>query len=334
MKPILRRRWLQRCGSIAIAAAAGAAGWMPATAAANTAWPAKPIRLIVPFNVGTPPDIVARLVAQAITPSLGQPVVVDNRPGAIGIVGLNEMLRQPADGHTLYCLLMPVTTAKALLPSQRIDLLADTEPVVQLDWSDSVLVVNHDVTARNVAEFIELLRARPNQFSFGSGGNGTPAHLAGEVFKTQQKVSAVHVPYAQFTQAIPDLLGNRIQFMFLTSAVAVPQVKSGKLKALAVVSAQRVAALPEVPTMAEEGLGNFDTRSWDGIIVRAGTPRDVIERLNREIRKALESPQLRERFADLGLVPAAGTPQEFGELIRREIDRWGAVIRAAGIRAD
>ncbi|MGD9944922.1 MAG: Bug family tripartite tricarboxylate transporter substrate binding protein [Burkholderiaceae bacterium] len=325
-----RRLWLQRFG-IGAAAAGSAAIWGAAKA---SSWPTRPLRLIVPFNVGTPPDIVSRLLAQLISPGLGQPVVVENRPGAIGIVGLNEMLRQPADGHTLFCLLMPVTTAKALLPNQRIDLVADTEPVIQVDWNESVLVVSREVPARSVRELIELLRAKPNQLSFGSGGNGTPAHLTAEVFKAQQQVSAVHVPYAQFMQAVPDLMNNRIQFMFLTSTVAVPQVKSGKLAALAVVGAQRLAALPEVPTMAEAGFGDFDTRSWDGIIVKAGTPREVVERLNREIRTALETPQVRERFAELGMVPAPGTPQQFGELIRREITRWTEVIRAAGIRAE
>lgn len=313
-----------------------AAGALPVTAlrAQAAAWPSKPIRIVVPFNVGTPPDITSRLIAEALTPALGQTVFVENRPGAVGTIGLAEVLRQPADGHNLFCMLMPVTTAPALLPNLRIDLLKDIEPVAQIDWTYSVLVVNKDLPATRVDQLIALMRAKPGGLSFGSGGNGTPAHLAGEMFKVQQKVSAVHVPYAQFGQAVPDLISGRLQFMFLTSNVAVPQVQSGRLRALAVVGNERLAALPAVPTMAQEGLPEFDTRSWDGIVVKAGTPREIVDRLNREIRRAVESPRMRERFAELGMAPASGTPQEFGALIQRDMKRWAELIRAAGIRIE
>lgn len=326
-----RRRFLQHLAAAGLAA--GAAGRIAPAAANEPGWPRKPLRLIVPFTTGTPPDLVSRLVAQPLSKSLGQPVIVDNRPGAIGGVALGELLRQPADGHTLFCMLMPVTTAPALVPGFKFDLVREIQPVAQLDWSVSVLVVNRALPAANVAELISLAKARPGQLAFASGGNGTPAHLAAELFKAKYGLSATHVPYAQFAQSLPDLQENRVQFMFMSSAVAVSHVTSGKVRALAVVANERLKALPDVPTMVEQGHADFDVRNWDGIVVRAGTPPEIVERLNQELVRIVSAPEMRERFLDMGVVPAPGTPQALGELIQRDMERWGRVIRAAGIQA-
>jgi tripartite-type tricarboxylate transporter receptor subunit TctC len=297
-------------------------------------YPAKPIKLIVPYSVGTPPDIVSRLVADRMSPGLGQPVVVENRPGATGTVGLTELTRQPADGYTLYNMLMPVSVAPALYPQQGLDFKKVMDPVGQFTWYYNVLVVHPEVKAANVRELVQLLKARQAGYSFASGGNGTPAHLSGELFKLQAQVQAQHVPYNQFPQGISDLVAGRIQFMFLTSSVSVPLVQSGKVRALAVTGGERLPALPSVPTMTELGYKDFLVRGWDGLVVRAGTPKPIIARLNAEMAKAVATPEVRNRFASLGVEPVATSPADFGELISAEVERWGRLVRDAQIKPD
>ena len=297
-------------------------------------YPTKPIRAIVPYSVGTPPDIVTRLVADRMTAGLGQPVLVENRPGATGTVGLSEFARQPPDGYTLYNMLLPVSVAPALYPNLQLDFRKIMEPVGQFTWYYNVLVVHPDVKATNVRELVDLLKAGQNNYSFASGGNGTPAHLSGELFKLQAGVKATHVPYNQFPQGIADLVAGRVQFMFLTSSVSVPLIQSGKLRAMASTGLDRPAALPAIPTMIEEGYKDFVVRGWDGLVVRTGTPPAIIERLNAELAKAVGTPEVRARFANLGVEPVSGSPTDFGDLIAAEVDRWGRVVRDAAIKAD
>lgn len=303
---------------------------------AQAPWPAKPVHVLIPYPAGTPPDITTRLYAEYLAPALGQPVVVENRPGATGLVALRELARQPADGYTLLHFALPLATAPALLPAQHVDVRKEIEPIMLTDLTSSVLVVSPGVNARSVKELVALMREQPGRYAFGSGGNGTPAHLVGEMFKRQQHVSAVHVPAGQFSQVIPDLASNRLQFMFLTSSIAVPNVKAGLVRGLAVVSGERLAALPSVPTMAEEGFGDFDPRTWGGYVARAGTPRSVIERLNSEFARIMKRPDVRQRLVQLGVEQASdtGTPQEFGRLIDSEIVRWGRLIRESGISVE
>lgn len=297
------------------------------------AYPTKPVRLIVPYSVGTPPDIVSRLVADKMTGGLGQPVVVENRPGASGTVGLAELGKQPADGYTLYNMLMPVSVAPALYPQQGLDYRKTMEPIGQFTWYYNVLVVHPEVKANSVRDLVDVLKGGA-VYSFASGGNGTPAHLSGELFKLQSGVKATHVPYNQFPQGIADLVAGRIQFMFLTSSVSVPLVQSGKVRALAVTGGERLATLPNVPTMVEAGYKDFLVRGWDGIVVRPGTPKAVVDRLNAELAKAVATPEVRTRFASLGVEPVSGTPAAFGELINSEVDRWTRVVKDAEIRVD
>ena len=307
---------------------------LAAFAVAAQTYPTKPIRAIVPYSVGTPPDIVTRLVADRMTAGLGQPVLVENRPGATGTVGLSEFARQPADGYTLYTMLLPVSVAPALYPNLQLDFKKIMEPVGQFTWYYNVLVVHPDVKATNVKELVELLRAGQANYSFASGGNGTPAHLSGELFKLQADVKATHVPYNQFPQGIADLVAGRVQFMFLTSSVSVPLIQSGKLRALASTGLDRPAALPSIPTMIEEGYKDFVVRGWDGLVVRAGTSPAIVERLNTELARAVGTPEVRARFASLGVDPVSGSPAEFGDLIAAEVERWGRVVRAAAIKAE
>ncbi len=308
--------------------------WFLALPAGAQSYPAKPIKLIVPYSVGTPPDIVSRLVGDRMAVGLGQPVVVENRPGATGTVGLGELTRQPADGYTLYNMLMPVSAAPALYPQLALDFKRVMDGVGQFTWYYNVLVVHPEVTASSVPDLVQLLKARQATYSFASGGNGTPAHLSGELFKLQARVEAQHVPYNQFPQGIADLVAGRIQFMFLTSSVSVPLAQSGKVRALAVTGSQRLAALPAVPTMMELGYKDFLVRGWDGLAVRAGTPRPIIDRLNAELAKAVATPEVRNRFATLAVEPVTGTPKEFDDLIAVEVERWGRLVREAQIKAD
>lgn len=323
-----RRAFLQMAAVGGLGLAAGA------SLAQSSQWPTKPIRLLVPFTPGLPPDIVSRLLASSLTASLGQPVFVENKPGAIGMVAVNELLKQPADGHTLMCMLMPVVTAPVLLPAQKVDLEKSLIPVSQIDRAPSVLIANNSLPASSLKEFVALLKAKPDELSFASSGNGTPAHLAGELFKLQQKVQATHVPYSQISMTIPDLLSNRVQFMFLTSSVAVPLIAAGKVKSFGVVGDKRLPALPQLPTLAEQGMGDFDTSNWNGIVVRAGTPPEIVQRLNAEIVALLRRRDTVEKFQEMGTQAMPSTPAQFGELIRSESRKWREVIAAASIKAD
>jgi tripartite-type tricarboxylate transporter receptor subunit TctC len=306
---------------------------LAASLAVAQTYPTKPIRVIVPYSVGTPPDIVTRLVADRMSGGLGQTVLVDNRPGATGTVGLADLGRQAADGYTLYNMLLPVSVAPALYPSQGIDFKKLMEPVGQFTWYYNVLVVHPDVKAATVLELVDLLKAGGN-YAFASGGNGTPAHLSAELFKIQAHVTATHIPYNQFPQGIADLVAGRVQFMFLTSSVSVPLIQSGKVRALATTGPARLATLPNVPTMIEEGYKDFLVRGWDGLVVKAGTPKAIVDRLNAELAKAVNTPEVKTRFAALGVEPVSGTSGEFGELISSEVERWGRVVRQAEIKVD
>ena len=322
-----RRNMLRSLAALALGASISTLGLAQA-------WPSKPIRLLVPYTAGSPPDLSSSVLAIHLASALQQPVIVENKPGAIGLVALQELLRQPADGNTLYCILTPVTTASALLPAQKVDLAKELQPVSQIDRIGTVLVVNNELPAADMKAFVALLRTKPNELNFASTGNGTPAHLAGELFKSQEKVQATHVPYASFSQSVHDLISNRVQFMFMSSPVAAPLVLTGKVRALGIVGSNRLPILPNVPTLAEQGMGKLDTSSWDGIVVKAGTPKAIVERLNSEIVRILAKPEVKAKFLEMGMAAVSSTPQELGTLIEAESARWAAVIRAANITAN
>lgn len=297
-------------------------------------WPTKPVRLVVPWGSGTPPDVVGRLVADRLAAGLGQPILVENRPGAAGTVGLAEALRQPADGYTVYSVSLSTLVAPLLFSHVGADFLKDMAPVGHLVWHYNVLVVPASSPLRGAQDLLNEARARPGQLRFGSGGNGSPAHLAGELFRQVTKTDATHVPYNQFPQAIADLVGGRLDFMFLTASAAIPQIAGGKLRPLATTGARRLPALPDVPTMLEAGFSGFEVRAFDGWMVRAGTPREIVERLNAELVKALAAPPVQERLAQLALETESMSPQQFGAMMARESERWLRIGRAAGVKAD
>lgn len=297
-------------------------------------FPAKPIRMIVPWPPGTPADVTGRVVAERMSASMGQAVVVENKPGAAGTIGLSEALRQPADGYTLYMLSSASLVAPLLFAGQNIDFGKSLQPVGMMVWSYNVLVVPAGSALKSPKDIVQAAKAKPESLSFASGGNGTPAHLAGELFRQQTATATAHVPYNQFSMAIGDLIADRTNYMFLTASAAIPQIQGGKLRPMAVTGAQRLPALKEVPTMAEQGFPDFVLRSFDGMTVKAGTPKPVVDRLHAELNKALSSPELRERLTPLALEIEAMTPAAFGQVIESESDKWMRIGRAAQIKAD
>jgi tripartite-type tricarboxylate transporter receptor subunit TctC len=295
-------------------------------------YPTNPIRIVVPTSAGTPPDIVSRIIANELSEGVGWKVVVENRPGAVQTIAGVEVLKQPADGYSLYALSVPVSAAPVLLPNIPFRLDADFAPVIKVSASYNVLVVNPSVPARSVAELIAFLKSQPDKHNFSSGGFGTPAHLIGEMFKVQTGVRAAHVPYQQFPQAIADLLNGTNQYMFVTTLPVVDLVATGKLRALAVTGPKRVTALKDVPTIVEQGFPDLSVEDWIGLTVKTGTPNEIILKLNEGINRALARPKVREALAKLGAEPAGGSPSEFGRLLNTQIAHWGRVVKDAGIK--
>jgi tripartite-type tricarboxylate transporter receptor subunit TctC len=310
----------------------GAVGSGPAFA---QAYPSKPIRLIAPTAPGSPVDIRARWLADKLAPALGQPVVVEDKAGAGGNIGTEAAARSAPDGYTLL-LAHPGTFAinPHLYARTGYDPIADFAPITRLVVSPMLLAVHPDMAVNSVADLIRLAKEKPGQLTFGSAGNGTPPHMAGELFNRTAKIDVVHVPYKGASPALVDLMAGRISYTFDSLAIQLPQVRTGKIKALAVTSAKRLASLPDVPTVAESGLPGFEYWSWMGICVPAGTPREIVSRLNRAIVGILGTPQARDWFAAQGGEPTGETPEEFAAFIKTEYARWGVVVREAGMRAE
>lgn len=307
------------------------AAWAPAQA---QSYPSRPIRLVVPWPPGTPGDVVGRVLGEHMGKQLGQAVVVDNKPGAFGTVGLSDAQRQPADGYTLYMLAAPATLlAPVLLPAQKSD-VGTLEPVGLAAWSYNVLATAVASPLRSPEDIVAAAKARPGALSFPSGGNGTPAHIAGEMFKLERGLQIVHVPYNQFPLAINDLISGRIDFMFLTSAAAIPQMAGGKLRGMATTGAKRLSALPDVPTMTELGFHDFVVRGFEMITAPAGTPREVIDKLNAALNAAVRSPEVKERLDKLGLETEAMTPAQARATLVAEQAALLKVARTIGLKAD
>jgi tripartite-type tricarboxylate transporter receptor subunit TctC len=287
---------------------------------------------VAPFSASTPPDIISRVIAKALTEDEGWRVIVENRPGGITTIAATEVLSQPPDGHSLYTMSTPSAAAPSLVPNISFDLDKDFEPVIKATVSYNVLVVNPSVPANTVAELVALLKSQPDRLTFSSGGFGTPAHLIGEQFKLQTGTRAQHVPYAQFPQAIGDLLNGTNTFMFITMLPVVDLIKTGKLRALAVTGSRRVPILPDVPTIVEAGYSSLVVEDWTGFAVKRGTPTESVARLNGAINKALQKPSVLDALAKIGAEPAGGTPNEFGQLVRDQIAHWKKIVADADIK--
>ena len=299
-------------------------------------YPTKPIRLVVPYPAGGPLDIMARAIGQKLSEAWKQPVVVDNRAGAGGNIGADFVAKSAPDGYTL---LMGAVATHAINPSlySKIpyDPVKDFAPVALVAQVPNILVVNPAVPAKTVRELIALARAQPGTLNFGSGSTGSTGHLAGELFNTMAGVKMVHIPYKGAAPATADLLGGQVQLMFDNLASALPNVKAGKLRALAVTTLARSPAIPELPTIAESGLPGFDLTTWFGLLVPAGTPPEIVARLNAEIVRALDAKDMRERLEKMGAEPLSNnTPERFAAFIRSEAAKYARVVKDSGAKVD
>ena len=319
----------------ALSLAATLAILAPHAARAADAYPAKPVRFVVAFPPGGGTDIIARSIAQKLAERIAQQVVVDNRPGAGGNIGTDIVAKSAPDGYTL---LMgsagPLAINASLFGKMPFDPIKDLAPVTLAASTPNVLVVHPSLRAATVKELIALAKARPGEINFASSGHGTPAHLAGELFNSMVGVKMVHVPYKGAAPALADLLGGQVQLMFSTMPPALPHVKDGKLRALAVTSAKRSPAAPDLPTLDEIALPGFEANTWHGVVVPAGTPRAIIARLNREIVAILHLPDVVERFSSQGAEALGSTPEEFAAYIRSETLKWAKVVRDSGAKAE
>jgi len=318
-----------------ILAAASLAGALLMTASLSVAqtYPSKPIRLIVPSSTGTPVDILSRVVANNMSSSLGQPVVVLNRTGAGGIIGAQELLNQPADGYTLMTLYRGMTITQTIFPNVTFDLKRDFAPIGQILQSSNVLVVSAKVPAKNLQELAAFVRSQSGKTNFASGGIGSPAHLWGELFAQRLGVQMTHIPYITFPQAISDLLGGQVELMFAATPPVVGHIESGKLRALAVTGERRVPSLKDVPTMTEAGMPGFTMHDWQGLLARAGTPAAIVDRLNQALRESLASDEVAQAFARLGSERKPSSPAEFATLIAETMGSLNQLVKSANIRA-
>jgi tripartite-type tricarboxylate transporter receptor subunit TctC len=299
------------------------------------AYPEKPIRLIVPSAAGGAPDVLMRALGTQLAQQMGVPVVIDNKPGGSYLIGTMDLVHSAPDGYTLaYGNVVSLATNRSLLANVPYDVEKDLTLISNTLRVSNLLVVNNDLPVKSVPELIAYAKKNPGKLAFASDGNGTTAHLGGELFKFMTGIDMLHVPYKAATAAVTDLIGGSVQLMIVNTPVSGPQAQAGRVRALAISSSQRSATYPDIPTIAESGVPGFEVVAWGGIIGPAHMPRDIVTRLNTEIRGALASPAVRERFKQLGADTDPSTPEEFRELARRETVKWAKVIKYSGAKVD
>lgn len=334
-RPLARRPLGRPFHTVAALLVALGASSLPAPpASAQTPYPARPLRMISPFPPGGPTDLVGRLVSARLAEQLGQPIVVESRPGASGNVGLEAAARAAPDGYTIV-LSSPVIALSPLLYTRlNYDPHKDLAPIALVGAVRNVLVVHPSVPARNLKELVALARRSPGRLNYGSGGIGTTTHLAPELLKSLEKLDIVHVPYKGSGIALTALVGGEIDMLVVAAPAAVQQINAGRVRALAVLMPQRFPDLPDVPSTSEQGFPNFEISVWYGMLAPTGTPREIIGRLNAELAKVASAPDMKPRFASAGVEPLTSTPEEFGKFIRSETNRFARVIRDAGIKPE
>ena len=324
----MKRKMIAACRVAALAAALVACA---TCLAQSEAYPSKPVRFVVAFPPGNATDILARLFADKLSQSMKQSVIVENKPGAAGIIGTELVARAAPDGYTVLIGQSGALAVNPYLYKLNFDPQKDLAPITLLITGNTVLVTGQESPIKSLKELLVIARKQPGRISFASYGAGHISHLLGEMFKAGAHVDLLHIPYK--SGPIPDVIAGRVDLIFEGTAVALPQIKSGRLRPLAVMGARRSAGLPEVPSVAEE-LPGFDAPGWVGVLVPSGTPKEIVERLNREFNAALVAPEIRQRIEGMLLEPAGGRPEEFGAYIRSMSERWGKVIREAGIKVE
>jgi tripartite-type tricarboxylate transporter receptor subunit TctC len=317
---------------LALVAAAAAA--LPLAAPAQGAFPSKPLRIVVPFAPGGSTDAIARLIAVKLGEQLGQSVVVENKAGANSIIGTGDVAKAAPDGHTLLVVTPSLTINPFVVARMPYDAARDLAPVTLISRSPYMVGVSNEVPAANMRELVAYAKANPGKLSYASGGNGTGAHLTTEAFKMAAGIDMVHVPYKGTGVALPDLVAGRVALIFDVEPVIGPMARDRRLRAFAITGAQRSPTAPDVPTMAEAGVPGFVTGSWIGMFAPAGTPPEVVQRLQQEVRRALQAPDVAERMRGFGAESVASTPAEFAAHLRAETERWGAVARHIGLKPE
>ena len=318
-----------------IARLLGVVAFALSTLAVAQTWPAKPIKWIVPFAPGGTTDILARTIGEKLTVALGQPVIVENKPGAGGGVGAEFTAKAPPDGYTIMGGTISTHAINAsLYKSLPYDPVKDFVPITLIVRLPNLLVVNPDIPAKNVTELITLLKANPGKYSFASSGNGTSQHLSGELFKSMAGVDMQHIPYKGSPPALQDVVGGQVAMTFDNITTAWPLAKGGKLRALAVTTAKRSAVAPDVPTLSESGLAGYEVGSWQGVFAPAATPPAIVKRLNAEIVKIINMPDVKEKLIGLGAEPVGNTSEEFAALVKTEVVKWAEVVKKSGAKVD
>src|SRR5712675_1072948 len=309
--------------AIALSAAAHAQGW-----------PAKPVKIVVPFAAGGPADIYARAVGEKLQAALGQSFVVENKPGAGAVIGTDLVAKSPPDGYTLLMMSNTHTVNESLLRDKPYQLLRDLVPVAPVNYSDLLMVVHPSVAAQNLGEFIALAKSKPGGLNYASSGPGTPYHMAGELFKSMSGTDIQHVPYRGSSGARNDVIGGQVQMMFDAITTMAPNVQAGQVRALGTTGDKRSTVLPDVPTVAEAGVPGYEATIWLGIMAPMGTPQPIVDKLNAEIRKVVNAPAVKETWAKQGAVPMNMTPAEFGAYLEKDIVKWANVVKTANIKVD
>jgi len=323
-----------RAANAAAALLAGLALWVGTGAARAQEYPSRPVRIIVPFATGGPADVYARFLAQRLQETLGQPFVVDDRPGAGSIVGTDAAAKSAPDGYTLLLMSNTHTVNETLIPNKPFSLTRDFVPIAPINYSDLVMVVHPSVKAKTLAEFIALAKAEPGKLNYASSGNGTPYHMAGELFKAMAGVDIVHVPYKGSSGARTDVIGGQVQMMFDAVTTMTEQVKAGHVRALGTSGKVRSTVLPDVPTISEAGVPGYEATIWLGLIAPKGTPPAIVNRLNAEITKIESRPEVKREWATQGAVVMTMTPEEFGKYIEADIVKWERIVKISGAKPD
>jgi tripartite-type tricarboxylate transporter receptor subunit TctC len=320
--------WMVRAGlALVVLAVAGS----PSSGAAQD-YPARTVKIIVPFGAGGPADVYARFVGQYLQDTLKQSFVIEDRPGAGSIIGTGEVAKAAPDGYTLLMMSNTHTVNETLIPNKPFQLMRDFVPVAPVNYSDLLMVIHPSVPANNLKEFLALLKAKPGDLNYASSGPGTPYHMAGELFKAMSGTNIVHVPHRASGEARNSIIGGHVQMMFDAVTTMAPNVQAGQVKAMGTSGKTRSTVLPNVPTIDEAGLPGYEATIWLGIMAPAGTPKGVVDKLNAEINKVLRRPEVKEAWGKQGAVPIVMSPAEFDKYLRDDIDKWAKLIQSAGIK--